>query len=1296
MTENTNSEDREDRLEKITEEFLSRLRQNENPSTVELAKQHPELAPELEKRLKLVETIFKSAESDESEKTTRGEVDHASKRELTERGNSTVRVLSGNFAARFACPHCGNKLQLVGIAANEVTCGGCGSSLKIARPIISQASDSALPQHLGRFQVKRILGEGAFGIVFLATDPQLGREVAVKTPRNGFFPSLDEERRFFREARHAASLQHPNIVQVFEVSASEGTPLIVSEYIKGLTLNDVANGNLLSFKETAKLMIQIANAVEFAHQKGVIHRDLKPSNILLDVDRNAYITDFGLAYRDEAEITMTLDGAILGTPAYMAPEQAEGNQKLVGRRSDVYSLGVILYRLTTNDLPFHGTKRMLVQQVIHDDPKPPRLLNDRIPRDLETIILKAMSKSPDARYQTAVELAEELQRYLMGEPIIARPVSNLARFSRWCSRRPAIAALSGSIAALLLACATISTLWAVNSNRLTRQAMHSEKLATQSGLESSHRLHDLLMNNGVTELKENNLTTASLWFAEALTIESNPNARLRLSMIHDRLPTLTHLMTGAGPSQTAFSADGSRLVSAYIDRVQVIETETLRTLFDERLVGQQMRFAPDGSKLAVGVEMGTTNSIALWSVDKRRLIATLEHSDAIQAFEFDSSSAQVLTASGDSTAKIWNANDGTLLVQHKFEGFRVARAAFIKGSSSVALVLNRLGEWNCKVVVWDYREDKLVGSEMLHDSFVHHLRISADGKLICAGEDAGSIKVWAVDSGNQVGTSIQTTKKLLDAQFTAQDQSVIGMFANGEVAIYDYQSGALLNVFVRPTKYNLMSQSPDSSILALASAEGKVLFIWRQSGADVCTPIMNGPHINSIAFHPDGHRVALAGSGGTLQLWDLIGSVPDVINFQHTGPISSVCFVPKNNRCVTVGSDGKGYIWDNLSGRRVGAVLEHTKGINCLSVSSDGRFILTGGKDNLVKLWDSFTGKPFGIIYAHKAPVTAVRFSPDGLRFYSSEEGGTIRGWAINSTATDDRQPLFEVQQNAEVTALRLSPDASTLASTSADGSIRLWNTQTGQAFPVSFEHNSKLVVLRFMPDGKRLITGGEEGSIVIWEIATGSALLKLPRKFRVWDIQVSDNGKRLVVLDLLGTATIWVENQQGTYDRERDFCLAPNVNALGARLDDEKSLFAMGGGMLLLKVEEPYRGAINVWDPTDGRPLAPSFRHRASIQQLVVSENADSILSAMDDNTARLWKMSSTQVPAADLLRISRLYAQQVPNSEGGLTYMDLDLQKAEFAELRAKYPGYFTVDEASQKIWDYEAEQNSMAAAQ
>ena len=1300
MTENPSSEDREDQLEKIAEDFLQRLRLNENPSTAELAKQHPELAPELEKRLKLVESIFKSAGIDESEKTTRERNEQASKVDQTERGNSTVSALSGNFAHRFACPHCGNRVQLVGIAANEVTCGSCGSSLKIARPIVAGFAgigDSVLPKTLGRFIIKRILGEGAFGIVFLAIDPQLEREVALKTPRNGFFPSLDEERRFFREAKHAASLQHPNIVQVFEVSESEGAPLIVSEYIDGLTLNDVANGNLLSFKESAKLMIQIAYAVEYAHQKGVVHRDLKPGNILLDADRNAYITDFGLAYRDDAEITMTLHGAILGTPAYMAPEQAEGNQKLVGRRSDIYSLGVILYRLATKDLPFHGTKRMLVQQVIHDDPKPPRALNDRIPRDLETIILKAMSKSPEARYQTAAEFAEELQRFLMGEPILARPVSSIARLSRWCVRRPVISALSGSIAALLLVCATLSTLWAVNSDRLKRDAIRVGDLATQNELESKHRLHDLLMNNGVAELKQNELTTSSLWFAEALAISDTANDRIRLAMIHDRIPTLTHLVTGGGPCQTAFSSDGSRFVSANPDSVRVLETQSKKTLFDEQMPGLQFRLSPDGAKLVVANVQDRTNSLALWSVDKRRLIAKIEHTNEIHSFEFDSSSSKLVSCGEDSTAKVSNAIDGTLVAQHSFEGYRVARAAFINNSNSVVLALSQDDEVQCKLVVWDFVQDTLIGKEMLYEAFVSHIRISADGQHLCAGDEDGAIKVWETATGNQVGLTISTNKSLVDAQFTARDKLVIGVFGNGEVATYDFTSGALVYEFFRPIECLSMTQSPDSSILALATTDGQVLFVWREFGVDVCTPINNGKFVHSVAFHPDGHHVAIAGSEGALQLWDLAGSSPNSFVFEHAKTVSDALFIPESNRCVTGSRDGNGYIWDNTTGQRVGEVLQHAnaQAISCVAVSSNGKYIATGAIDRRVMIWDSLTGKPVGSALVHDAPITALRFATENSRLFSSDEKGTIRCWEVISNNADERKPIFELQHNAEVSTLRLSHDGKTLASASSEGTIRFWNTSDGLPSSIQLKHGNSRVVFRFFPDDKRIISSGDDLSTVIWDLVTGEPLARLSHISKIWDILVSKDAKMIVLTDLAGNANVWTADDARIFSKDKQFNLGPNVNALGCRLNEDKSILAMAGGKLSLKVDEPFRGAINLWNLADQRQLAPTLRQLAANQHLVLSDDAQHILTRLENSTAQLWKISSTDLPVTDLQRISHLYAQKnSPNTGGGLTLMDTKLQGTEFAELSAKYSAYFTVSEADLKIWEYDIKQNARVA--
>ena len=516
----------EARIEQLVEQFLEQLQAGQTVDRQTIVEANPDLAPFLERRLRFVEQVVRaargssSAANKEQARVPAPEQPSGNEATISHRGSSPPHGVSHERAQHLRCPHCGNPIQLVQVENSDVTCRVCGSTVHVDPSATLTYAKSKHPTKIGRFEILAVLGRGAFGIVYKARDPELRRTVALKVPRAGYFVTDEEKERFLREARNAARLRHPQIVQVHEVTHEGNIPCIVCDFIDGVTLDDLMSGRRLSFRETAELVAQVGDALEYAHREHVIHRDIKPSNILIDAARRPVITDFGLARRDDGEITITLDGEVLGTPAYMSPEQAEGDYGKVDGRTDVYSLGVVLYRMLAGELPFRGSKRMTLYQVVHDDPRPPRSLNDKVPRDLDTIALKAMAKEPDKRYASAHAMAEDLRRWLNGEPIHARPTSQAERFVRWCRRHPAIASLSASVAFLLVSLAAVFALsaWREYGLRvLAQQAQQKEALerqrADENAATSRHHLSRQYTTTGIRQMNEGDLFGSLPWFA---------------------------------------------------------------------------------------------------------------------------------------------------------------------------------------------------------------------------------------------------------------------------------------------------------------------------------------------------------------------------------------------------------------------------------------------------------------------------------------------------------------------------------------------------------------------------------------------------------------------------------------------------------------------------------------------------------------------------------------------------------------------------------------------------------------
>jgi ribosomal protein S27E len=451
-----------DRIDAVLAEYMGRIDAGEKVDVAEFLARYPDIAGELGAYLDNDASLARAVQSTQT-------VDFAD-----------TRTPSRSRGLQIRCPHCSNQVELlVDTPYEDISCHSCGSVFNLVDR--KEETEFAAPlKTIGRFELISRLGVGGFGSVWKARDKELDRVVAIKIPRKGQL-STGEIDQFFREARAAAQLRHPHIVPVHEVGRDGDTIFIVCDLVRGVDLGDWLTAAPPSARESAALCAKVARALHHAHQAKVIHRDLKPSNIMIDAEGEPHLMDFGLAKREIGEITMTVDGQLLGTPAYMSPEQAEGQSHWTDRRTDIYSLGVVMYRMLSGELPFRGNAQMQVYQRLTEDPPDPRKLNRHIPRDLSTICLKCLERDPNRRYATAQALAEELDRYRDGKPILARPASPPVRVARWAKRKPWLAATLGLGTFLAVAGPMAAVHFDRQRQRLADELLKYDKLIARSG-----------------------------------------------------------------------------------------------------------------------------------------------------------------------------------------------------------------------------------------------------------------------------------------------------------------------------------------------------------------------------------------------------------------------------------------------------------------------------------------------------------------------------------------------------------------------------------------------------------------------------------------------------------------------------------------------------------------------------------------------------------------------------------------------------------------------------------------------
>ncbi|MCE9603503.1 MAG: serine/threonine protein kinase [Planctomycetia bacterium] len=1044
-------------------------------------------------------------------------------------------------------------------------------------------------RYFGDYELLAEIARGGMGVVYKARQLSLNRLVALKMILAGQFASKADVDRFQQEAEHAANLDHPNIVPIYEIGVHEGRHYFSMKLIEGSNLRSELPRLQKDLTVGIRLMSEAARAVHHAHQRGVLHRDLKPNNILIDRDGEPHITDFGLARRVEGDSDLTQSGAIVGTPSYMAPEQARGEKQL-STAADVYSLGAILYELLAGRPPFKAATPMeTIVQVVSQDPERPSTTLHRIDRDLETTALKCLEKDPRRRYDSAAALADDLDRWLRGEPILARPVGRWERTARWCRRNPLIAGLTATVAVSLVLGMLVSSYFAAAARRSAEEARHEQlraeanaDLAQQQKLRADLKADAALQASNML-LAEKVLGDRSLYAARMNLVQRNWEA-------HRMREVLEGLGRPSRIDPLEWSTEQLRAGLLPPPRRDLRGFEWFyweRRFHSERLNlkeplapsahpsgARAVAFSPNGLKIATG---GDDRLLKLWNASDGRLLHSLRgHKDSLNHVAFSADGTRVVSAGGAADGvKVWDVATGKLLNTFVVSSGEIKlvpwQVAFHPDGSRLAVA-----SYDESIRVWDLATGKELPSLNAHAGGFSSLAYSPEGKHLAAGSfERGTITLWDATDGKLLQTLEGHQGKVADVEFSSDGTRLASAGWDKTVRLWNVADGKQLNVFKRHTDFvHGVAFSPNGKRLA-SGGQDATACIWDLPNGGNELLIQGGIYaVSGISFSPDGAHLATAHLDGDVKIWDAaLGQESRVLAEEPNAPLSCVACSPNSQWIATAGSGSIVNVW-NRKQERVHRFTGHVGRITSVVFSPDDRYVVSAGNDRTIRVWDLASGKQKAVWNGHKLPINSIALSADG-RWLASAAGDPFR---------------------------RGEPSES-------QAELKLWDFATGNEVRNLIGHKQAVVSVAFRSDGKQLASiGADESGVMLWDTINGSGMKTpaVPNK-ALHSVTYSPDGRQLAVSSQDGTAQIFdIESGRllWTLDGHAASVLSVAYSPDGRRL-------ATAG----------RDKTVRLWDVDSGQEVLTLSGHTGPVSAVVFSADGNRLISAGHDGAARIWE---------------------------------------------------------------------------